>query len=63
MVVIAEELSKTFGVESLAVAVDVTDGASIAAMTEKIKQRFDRIDVLCNNAGASFGGAEYGFKL
>ena len=32
-------------------------------MVETIKGAFDHIDILCNNAGASFGVPEYGFEL
>jgi NAD(P)-dependent dehydrogenase (short-subunit alcohol dehydrogenase family) len=52
---IAGELARTCGVQTLAVAVDVTDNLAIAAMVEIIKGTFDHIDILCNNAGASFG--------
>ncbi len=46
---------KTYGVRTLAVAVDITDNKAIGAMVETIKGSFDHIDILCNNAGASFG--------
>ncbi|HLZ20373.1 MAG TPA: SDR family NAD(P)-dependent oxidoreductase [Smithellaceae bacterium] len=52
---IAAELAKTYGVKTLAVSVDVTDKQAIGAMVETIKGSFDHIDILCNNAGASFG--------
>ncbi len=52
---IAGLIAKTHKVKTLAVGVDVTDNASIANMIEKVKVDFDSIDVLCNNAGASFG--------
>jgi NAD(P)-dependent dehydrogenase (short-subunit alcohol dehydrogenase family) len=52
---IAAELAKTYGVRTLAVAVDITDNNAIGAMVETIKGAFDHIDILCNNAGASFG--------
>ena len=55
MDVIAAELAQTYGVRTLAVAVDVTDNDAIGAMVETIKGAFDHIDILCNNAGASFG--------
>ncbi len=55
MEAIAAELAKTYGVKTLAVTVDVTDNQAIGAMVETIKATFDRIDILCNNAGASFG--------
>lgn len=55
MEIISTELAETYGVKTLAVAVDVTDNGAIGEMMEKIKKRFDHIDILCNNAGASFG--------
>jgi NAD(P)-dependent dehydrogenase (short-subunit alcohol dehydrogenase family) len=55
MDIISTELAQAYGVKTLAVAVDITDPVSIDEMMEKIKKRFDHIDILCNNAGASFG--------
>ena len=55
MDIIAAELAQTYGVRTLAVTVDVTDNLAIGGMMEKIKGCFDHIDVLCNNAGTSFG--------
>jgi NAD(P)-dependent dehydrogenase (short-subunit alcohol dehydrogenase family) len=55
MEMIAAELAKAYGVRTLAVAVDVTDVNAISAMVATIKGAFDHIDILCNNAGASFG--------
>ncbi len=55
MILIAEELAKTYSVRTMAVAVDVTDPVAIGGMMAKIRERFDHIDILCNNAGASFG--------
>lgn len=52
---IVREISTEFKVLSMAVEVDVTDTAAIGQMVEKIKMRFDHVDILCNNAGASFG--------
>ncbi len=52
---IADELKKTFGVDAMAVAVDVSSNASIRRMLDLVETRHDHIDVLCNNAGASFG--------
>ncbi|PKN21017.1 MAG: NAD(P)-dependent oxidoreductase [Deltaproteobacteria bacterium HGW-Deltaproteobacteria-6] len=55
MEAIASALAKTYGVRTLAVAVDITNNDAIGAMVETIKGTFDHIDILCNNAGASFG--------
>ena len=52
---IAQEIAKEFSVSAIAVDVDVTDNEPIARMVKTIKETFDHIDVLCNNAGASFG--------
>jgi NAD(P)-dependent dehydrogenase (short-subunit alcohol dehydrogenase family) len=52
---LARELNKTFTVQTMAVPVNVTDKYSIQAMADSIKSRFNRVDILCNNAGASFG--------
>jgi len=52
---IAQEIAKEFSVSAIAVEVDVTDNEAIAQMVKTVKEDFDHIDVLCNNAGASFG--------
>lgn len=41
------------GAETLLVKCDVSDEQSVIAMFDAIRQRFGRLDVLCNNAGAS----------
>lgn len=55
MEAIAEEFCGRFGIETLAVSVDITSNKSIQQMADTIKKRFSHIDILCNNAGASFG--------
>ncbi len=52
---VAGTLAQRYGVKTLSAELDVADNVSISSMIEKIKERFERIDVLCNNAGASFG--------
>jgi len=52
---IAGSLADNFGVKTLAVNVDVTDNESIKQMAGRIGTQFERVDILCNNAGASFG--------
>ncbi len=52
---IAADLAERFRVRALAVDVDVTSGGSIRRMVERVREDFDHVEVLCNNAGASFG--------
>lgn len=52
---IAKGLADEFGIQSMAVDVDVTNTDSITQMIKKIKEQYKTIDILCNNAGASFG--------
>ncbi len=47
---VAQEIAEAQG-EALAVATDVSQPDSIAAMIAKVEQRYGRIDVLINNAG------------
>ncbi len=55
MTLIAKELKDEFKVKTLAVNVDVTDNDTIEKMMSIVKDNFEQIDILCNNAGASFG--------
>jgi len=55
MEALAAELHETYGVETLAVPLDVSSWESVTQMVETVKARFPRLDVLCNNAGAAFG--------
>lgn len=48
------------GTEVLAVEGDLTDTAVVAAMAGQIKDRFGRLDVLVNNAGASPNKMDFG---
>ena len=50
----AEELQK-LGVQTLALACDVKDPASIQAAADATLKHFGRIDILINNAGTSWG--------
>jgi NAD(P)-dependent dehydrogenase (short-subunit alcohol dehydrogenase family) len=55
MVEIRDQLSQQYQVKALCTRLDVTDTQTILQMAEDIKQAFGRVDILCNNAGASFG--------
>ena len=52
---IAKGLKESFGVKVLAVDLDVTSPESIRSMVETVRGQFSNVDILCNNAGASFG--------
>ena len=55
MEAIARELAETYKVQTLAVDLDVTRIDSVQAMAHAVRVRFERVDVLVNNAGTSFG--------
>lgn len=55
MILIEQELHKNYGVDTLAVHVDITNTAVIEEMVIKVKEQTEQIDILCNNAGATFG--------
>jgi len=52
---IAQELGEDYGVYTLAVHVDVTSSDAVDRMVSVIKEQIETIDILCNNAGATFG--------
>ncbi len=55
MQALASELQKEYGIDALAIAADVTNTEEIQALAEEIKHRLGNVDILCNNAGATFG--------
>jgi NAD(P)-dependent dehydrogenase (short-subunit alcohol dehydrogenase family) len=48
-----EAAAKEIGPGAIAIQIDVTDQASIAAAAERIRKEFGRLDLLVNNAGIS----------
>jgi NAD(P)-dependent dehydrogenase (short-subunit alcohol dehydrogenase family) len=52
---ITREMAVNYKVRTLAIPLDVTDSGSVKKMAAEVKRHFERIDILCNNAGAVFG--------
>ncbi|HEY5498527.1 MAG TPA: SDR family NAD(P)-dependent oxidoreductase [Syntrophales bacterium] len=52
---ITREMAVNYKVRTLAIPLDVTDSGSVEKMAAEVKRHFERIDILCNNAGAVFG--------
>ena len=52
---IVAEIVRDHGVEAMAVNLDVTNADSIARMADAVAERFGKIQILVNHAGASFG--------
>src|ERR1700744_2349584 len=48
-----EAAAKEIGPGAIALQLDVTDAASIAAAAERIREEYGRLDLLVNNAGIS----------
>jgi NAD(P)-dependent dehydrogenase (short-subunit alcohol dehydrogenase family) len=52
----AQEIAGDFGVQAIGLQVDVTSEADAQRMVEATVARFDRIDILINNAGINIRG-------
>jgi len=52
---IAAGLAEKYKVKTLTVDLDVTSNESINKMAAKVKEKFERVDALVNNAGAALG--------
>lgn len=55
LVGLAGELEKRFKIKAIAADLDVTRDDSVARMTDRVRNRFGQIHILCNNAGTVFG--------
>lgn len=53
---IASDLESSHAVETLAVPIDIRDGAAVESMVETTVERFDTLDVAVSNAGLTRGG-------
>lgn len=52
---IRDSLTAQFGIRAVCAHLDVTDNKTIQETAQMIKDQFGRLDILCNNAGATFG--------
>lgn len=60
---LADGIEATFGVETVALACDISDEAQVKAAVAAVQERFGRLDILVNNAGASWSGAPENIPL
>jgi 3-hydroxy acid dehydrogenase / malonic semialdehyde reductase len=49
-------LAQTLGASATSLVMDITDGKSVSALSERIPEKFRPIDILINNAGHDIGG-------
>jgi len=59
----AQEISQEYGATVVPVACDVSNEAAIDKMLQEVRDKFSRIDVLVNNAGATWGAPTLEFPL
>ena len=55
MASLAKDLTRQFGVKALFVDVDVSRAVSIQRMVDAIRNQFEHVQILCNNAGTVLG--------
>ena len=53
---LADDLRQRYGVEAIALPVDLSDESQVAAMVEAVVSRLGRLDILVNNAGVGIYG-------
>lgn len=51
---IKEELEKKYSIEALVIQCDISDEDSVIEMVDKIKEKYNKIDVLVNNAAIEY---------
>lgn len=52
---IAEKLENEYGVQTLALKCDIGDAVDIQSVVKETLNKFESIDILVNNSGASWG--------
>ena len=60
---LADEIAAAFGVTALAFACDITNEAQVRDTVAAVHARFGRLDILVDNAGASWSGAPEAIAL
>ncbi len=55
MIALTEELARRFDVKAAFVAVDVSNKSSIRHLADEVRSQFERVQILCNNAGTVLG--------
>lgn len=60
---LADEVARNFGVRTYAVACDITDEAQVAAAVAGAREALGSVEILVNNAGASWAGAPEAIPL
>ena len=48
------EIIESMGRKSMFISTDVTDSASVDSLVSQVVEKFGRLDIMCNNAGAAF---------
>ncbi len=59
---LADDLRQRYGVETIALPVDLSDEGQVAAMVEAVIERWGRLDILVNNAGGGIYGDMAGLR-
>lgn len=60
---VADHLNKEYGVETLALKCDITNAEDIHSVVSETLDKFEDIDILVNNSGASWGASALDMPL